>query len=287
MLRFPPVSPDPKDATFLIAKGEVFAKIKTETKAVKRNVFLTEHTLVFVNKGAKYLHFPDGTITVSKDNIVLLKKGIYTMAEYMEDGLNFEALMLFISNKVIQSLPYKEAADINRNVTDRPFLIFPASELLQNFRDQVKQYFGRSFFEPEAFFANKQKEILLLLMASGHQATVNSFVHSILSNEPEDLDYTMQAYLLKPVTIPELANLSNRSLAAFKRDFQRRYQCPPRQWINRQRLAHAQLLLLNTTKRASEVATECGFENTSYFIRIFRMQYGYTPMSLKSKTAII
>ncbi|HVW63359.1 MAG TPA: hypothetical protein VHC48_25080 [Puia sp.] len=36
------------------------------------------------------------------------------------------------------------------------------------------------------------------------------------------------------VTLEEMAGLSNRSLASFKRDFHRHYRCPPRQWINRQ-----------------------------------------------------
>jgi len=87
--------------------------------------------------------------------------------------------------------------------------------------------------------------------------------------------------VLEPLTLAELAALSNRSLATFKRDFQRHYGVSPRQWINRRRLEHAQLLLRQTAQKISDIALSCGFESVSHFIRIFRKEYGATPQSLR------
>jgi len=107
-----------------------------------------------------------------------------------------------------------------------------------------------------------------------------------VSAAPEDLEFIVRTYLLQPVTLEEMASLSNRSLASFKRDFQRHYQSAPRQWINRQRLEHAQMLLNNTDRQVSDVALACGFESVSHFIRIFRKAFGVTPRALRAKKAI-
>lgn len=283
LFRFPPVPVDPSDASFITGKTETFAKLKIEAKAGKRTVFLTEHTLLFVVKGIKLLHFSGETLKVSPDNVLLLKKGIYVMAEYIEEGLHFEAIMLFLPVKLLKHFALKHPAGKRTVSGNSPFIVFPVTELIQDFKKQLRTYFGKPLLHIDELLSVKQKEILLLLMTAGYQSQVIDFIHSAVSDEPEDLDFTVRNYLLQPISIAELANLSNRSLASFKRDFQRYYQSPPRQWINRQRLAHARLLLENTQKRVSEVAQDCGFESISYFIRIFKKEYGYTPQSLRAE----
>jgi AraC family transcriptional regulator, exoenzyme S synthesis regulatory protein ExsA len=103
----------------------------------------------------------------------------------------------------------------------------------------------------------------------------------LLQEEPEDLSFTLQTYLFQPLTLEELAALSNRSLATFKRDFQRQYRTAPRQWINQQRLQHARMLLQTTDRQVTDIALTCGFENVSHFIRIFRKAFGATPLTIR------
>src|SRR6187402_1703811 len=102
LFRFPPTVPPLNDTSFLTAGPSVFAKLKIESKAGKRTVFLTEHTLIFVIRGVKLLHFADQTLRITSDSLFLLKKGIYVMAEYIEEGLNFEALMLFLPENILR-----------------------------------------------------------------------------------------------------------------------------------------------------------------------------------------
>ena len=105
-------------------------------------------------------------------------------------------------------------------------------------------------------------------------------------NAPEDIEYIVNEYLLHPLLIADYANLSNRSLASFKRDFRKIFNTTPRQWINQKRLEQAYLLLNNTSDRINEISYSCGFENPSYFIKLFKKHYGYTPQGLRAKFAI-
>ncbi|WP_425092175.1 AraC family transcriptional regulator [Tropicimonas sp. S265A] len=51
----------------------------------------------------------------------------------------------------------------------------------------------------------------------------------------------------------------------------------PTQYVNRIRVQHAAMLLAGTDKPLADLAAYCGFENLSYFHRLFRHQYGTTP----------
>ncbi|RFM27806.1 helix-turn-helix transcriptional regulator [Deminuibacter soli] len=286
LFRFPPIPPDKTDATFLCGKEGAFAKLKIESKAGKRTVFLTEHTLLFVRKGAKLLHFSTGTVTVTPDNAVLLKKGIYVMAEYIEEGLSFEALLLFLPVKLLKALALQQQFGRKTEHQGEPFMLLPCNDLMQGFKEQLRQYFDTPVANIDQLLPLKQKEILLLLISSGQRNRVAHFILDAISTEPEDLEYTVRTYLLQPVTLEDLANLSNRSLASFKRDFQRLFNAPPKQWINRQRLEYARLLLQNSNQRVAEITTECGFESPSHFIRLFKKTYGHTPQSLRADITI-
>ncbi|MEO1679987.1 MAG: AraC family transcriptional regulator [Pseudomonadota bacterium] len=57
----------------------------------------------------------------------------------------------------------------------------------------------------------------------------------------------------------------------------------PTQYVNRIRIQHAAMLLAGTDRPLAEVAADCGFENLSYFHRLFRDQYGTTPRSYRTR----
>jgi AraC family transcriptional regulator, exoenzyme S synthesis regulatory protein ExsA len=246
---------------------------------------MTEHTLIFVMKGVKLLHFPDRTLQISSGEVILLRKGIYVMAEYIGDGLDFEAMMLFLPVQLLRTL--WAAAEGGSKQPDEHCLVFPATALIHGFREGFRKYFDNPPSNFEALLPLKQKEILLLLISGTHGQAVKGFIRSAVSAGPTDLDFVVNSYLLQPVSVAELANLSNCSLAKFKRDFQRLYNSSPRTWISRKRLEHARMLLRNTDRSVTEIALDCGFESASYFIRLFKKQYQCTPTELRAKIAIL
>ncbi|GGA84234.1 hypothetical protein GCM10011511_04230 [Puia dinghuensis] len=257
-----------------------------ENKPAKKNIFLTEHLLVFVVQGTKFLHLPGQAVTVAPSSVVLLKRGIYAMAEFIEEGLLFESMMVFLPAGVIRQFVLGQRWHRPDTAANCPCVVIPSNELLDSFKTQYLHYFGKSFPGLDQLLTGKLHELLLLLLATSQREAVRSFLLSAIDEEPADLELIVRNYLFQPITLAELASLSNRSLATFKRDFQRHYGASPRQWINRQRLAHAQLLLEQTDQKVSDIAIACGFESVSHFIRIFRAAFGATPQSLRAEKAM-
>jgi AraC-like DNA-binding protein len=207
------------------------------------------------------------------------------MAEYIGDGLDFEAMMLFLPVKFLRTL--EVVGGSGRKEPDEPCLVFPTTELVHGFKEGFRKYFEHLPSNFEALLPLKQKEILLLLLSGGQGEAVKGFIRSAVSTDPTDIDFVVNSYLLQPVSVAELANLSNCSLAKFKRDFQRLYHSSPRIWINRKRLGHARMLLRNTDRPVGEIALDCGFESASYFIRLFKKEYQCTPTELRAKIATL
>ncbi|MGY3211997.1 helix-turn-helix domain-containing protein [Mucilaginibacter sp. HD30] len=285
LFRFPPSESPANDPTFLTADQNIFAKLKIESKAGKRTVFLTENTLIFVISGVKLLHFADQTLSVTPDSVFLLRKGIYVMAEYLEEGMDFEALMLFLPESMLKSFLVPSAVQPAAK-ENGPCVVLTANRLIQDFKAQFRQYFDHQLFDYRQLIPLKQQEILTLLFSSGYRQEMTEFIQSAVSRDPSNMRAIIAEHILQPITVAELARLCNRSLAAFKRDFKKQYDCPPRIYINRQRLLHARMLLQTTPKRISDIAFDCAFESTSYFARAFKREFGMTPQAIRAVVAI-
>ncbi len=65
------------------------------------------------------------------------------------------------------------------------------------------------------------------------------------------------------------------------RTMHQRFGMTPTQYVNQIRIQHAAHLLRSDDLAIEELARQCGFENTGYFYRLFRQDYGTTPRSYR------
>lgn len=284
--RFPQLVTENNDSVLQSATMP-FARYKQTVSAEKRTNFITEHTLLFVLGGHKLLHIGEHTHTAEAGHLLLMKRGIYTMSEFIPEGLNYEALLLFFNDEFLKKFLHTYQLSTIAAPDTGSHLVIPTNELLDSFKNQFMGYFGRKVDGLESILQLKLQELLLLLLAGPQKQQVLAFLQSIAFGRPLDIDYIVRTHLFQPLSLEELAKLSGRSLASFKRDFQQKFQCSPKKWINEQRLAHARMLLQHTDKQVSEIAMECGFENIPHFIRIFKQEYGTTPNTDRAKKAIV
>jgi len=275
--------------TVVLKAGEIaFARYKHETTAHTKTVLLQENSLIFVLDGHKKLYFNDFSALVEPGQLLFLKRGLYVMSEFLED-VNYEALIIFFSDAFLKEFSLKHmSAPQGAGMQYQPMthLVIPTNTLLESFRDQYLGYFDQSLTRLHDILQLKLTELFLLLISGGNSEQVMRWIQGIAHRQPVSLEYIVRKHLFQPLTLDELAELSGRSLASFKRDFQNLYSISPRKWINTQRLAHAKMLLHNTSGNVSEVAAECGFDNVPYFIRVFKHEFGVTPADWRAKSAI-
>lgn len=99
-----------------------------------------------------------------------------------------------------------------------------------------------------------------------------------------DLKAIMIENFLYNLQIEEFAKLCGRSLSAFKRDFKEVFDTTPSRWIRCKRLEYAKKLLTETNLNINQICYDCGFINSSHFIKSFKKQYGLPPLQYKSNS---
>jgi AraC-like DNA-binding protein len=85
------------------------------------------------------------------------------------------------------------------------------------------------------------------------------------------------------LTIAELAKTSNLSVYHFIRCFKSAYEQTPVQFLTGLRLKKACQLLRTTNQNVKSIMWQCGFENESSFIRLFKQRFKMTPTVFRSE----
>lgn len=77
--------------------------------------------------------------------------------------------------------------------------------------------------------------------------------------------------------IPRLVELSGKSQEHLTRQLKKYYRITPTSLINNLRIQKAASMLCLTDRKILDIAMDCGFENLSYFNRLFLEKYGKSP----------
>lgn len=87
-------------------------------------------------------------------------------------------------------------------------------------------------------------------------------------------------------SIDELAERACLSTDHFIRLFKQNMNCTPLQYINTKRIEKAQLMLLSDNVTVKSLAYMLGYEDVSYFVRVFKRVTGFTPNEYRGATGI-
>ena len=256
-----------------------FVAYRNQDPPLKNEVFFEEHAVIFVLEGEKKFVSATQNIHVRKGNIVFIRRGYYVMQETIDT--NYRSLVFFFNEKLLkefvgQHLELFENTFL-RNEENSTLLVFEITESLDKFTESIFPYFTLETQYLNHFLRLKLQELLLHILEIDVSGQFKSILFSLYKGEKVDLEYLMQSYYLKLLSLDELSRLSGRSLSAFKRDFQDKFDTSPALWIKNKRLEYASLQLENTDKNVSEISMEIGYESVSHFIKAFKEKFGKTP----------
>jgi AraC-like DNA-binding protein len=122
------------------------------------------------------------------------------------------------------------------------------------------------------------KELLIRILQSQHLQLIaaerdtnsnNSRLHFVL--------HYINEHLTENISIDTLCRKAYLSRNIFFKWFKDQFGITPLQYINRERLKLAKQLLADRNNSVGQVSMLCGFNDTNYFIRLFRSAEGITP----------
>lgn len=97
----------------------------------------------------------------------------------------------------------------------------------------------------------------------------------------KSVDYIKYNYHISDMKISEVAEMSNMSEKHFRRLFCELYNKTPHEFLRDFRLDKAKVLLLNTSKQISDIATQCGFSDVYSFSHCFKNKFSNSPKAYR------
>lgn len=276
MLRVPSEI-EPNQFESLKIQELTFVAYRSDFYPSRNEVFFEENAVIYVLEGKKRFSSPHEEVNVSKGDVVFVRRGFYLMSESIDES--YKSMVFFFDEKLIKDF-VNQHNDLFENASREQLstlLVLRTDETFGKFIASIFPYFKSKTRFLNHFLKLKLQELLLHLMAFDNSNQLRDVLRSIYLGEKEDLQYLMQNYYLKPLSIDELAKLSGRSLSTFKRDFKEQFETSPATWIRAKRLKQAAFLIKNQSKSVAEISEEVGFESVSHFIKAFKQKFGITP----------
>lgn len=250
------------------------------TAGDKGTFFLEQHLLYVVLGGEVKLTCGKQTCVVRKNEMVLLRRAHSVNYEKKGDSKTglFESMLFAISDELISNFLTQQHITIPQITEELGVKVSPMSDRLIAYCSSLSPYFNDPSQTNPSLLRLKVMELMYNVM----DCSKNILRQMLQLKQPvkTDIHRVVEENYTSPISLEELAYLSGRSLSSFKRDFKSIYNTTPAKWIREKRLLKARQMLQSSQMSIADVAYSLGFENPTHFSRIFKQQYGISPISV-------
>ena len=246
------------------------------------SMYLEEHVIFYVLKGKATLYYGKQAYTVGQDEFILLKRA--TMYPFIKEGIaqgctsTFHGILFCLKDELLADFIRMARIHPKASVSYEP-VTKKATGRLKAFTRSLIPYFEEEENIDNGLLRLKIMELLYDVMHT--DAGVWQQIMALGCPSRKDIAKVLEDNFLNPISVPELAYLSGRSLSGFKREFQSLYHMPPTLWIRKRRLEYALRLLKTTASSVADVCYASGFENPTHVTRLFKGEFGMPPSQVE------
>lgn len=247
-----------------------------------------EFEISYVMSGEGIFYTDLRPIYVKKGDIMIIPPLSLHSGKPLKDYCECKTLVFsldFLKTNAADSISMKYLNPISERAYNFPLLINKDNSayksVLDSFKNITKTYEKKDF----AFELLIKSELMKILytMFSNELVELN-ITENDLEKKSEKIksiiDYVKRHYKSN-ITITEVANYLDYSENYFCRFFKNQTGLTFVEYLNSVRLNTAANLLHNSDKAITDIALECGFDNLSYFIRIFKKKFIVTPLKYR------
>jgi AraC-like DNA-binding protein len=239
--------------------------------------FLEHNTLILQVSGRFSLETATQKVSMGPGEMLLIQKNqLGEIVKTPLDGGDYQTVVIFLHEDLLRTIALEEQVETGRKYSGPPNVLIPGNDFLRAFFQSVIPYIRNPHEEVTTRLGMlKVKEAVHLLLHAKPELEEMLFDFS----EPYkmDLEKFMLSNFHYNVPVEKFARLTGRSLAGFKRDFQRIFGMAPRHWLQERRLAEARYLIETKNKRPSAIYLDLGFESLSHFSHSFKKKFGKAP----------
>jgi AraC-like DNA-binding protein len=242
--------------------------------------FWNHHTLVLQVSGRLTLETAAQNISMNGGEMLLIGKNqLGTLTKTPIPGGNYETIVISLQEDLLRKIVLEDKLEADRKYIGPTNILIPSNEFLQGYFQSIVPYArssGATMTDEMGILKVKEGVKLLLLAIPALQ----NFLFDFSDPHKINLEKFMLSNFRFNVPIEKFALLTGRSLAAFKRDFQKIFDTSPRHWLQEKRLNEAKYLIETKHQKPSAIYLELGFESLSHFSHSFKRKFGKAPTEL-------
>ena len=207
------------------------------------------------------------------------KNQIGTLTKTPLPGANYETIVISLQEDLLRRIVLEEKLEVNQKYIGPPNILIPSNDFLQGYFQSIVPYARDSgaAMTDEMGILKVKEGIKLLLLAL---PALRNFLFNFSEPYKIDLEKFMLSNFHFNIPIERFAQLTGRSLAGFKRDFQKTFGSPPRRWLQDKRLTIARHLIETRHMKPSAIYLDLGFESLPHFSNSFKKKFGKAPTAL-------
>lgn len=249
----------------------------------KEKVGFFEHsTLVLQVSGSFTMETASQKVSMGKGQMLLIRKNqLGELTKMPLEDENYQTIVICLKEDLLRTIAMEEKIEDIESYTGPSNVLIPENVFLQGFFQSIIPYVQH----PEEKITNtlgmlKVKEAAQLLLHT--MPELRSFLFDFSEPHKMDLEKFMLSNFHFNIPVDQFARLTGRSLAGFKRDFQKIFHMAPRQWLQEFRLTEAKRLIERKHKKPSTIYLDLGFESLSHFSHAFKKRFGKNPTEMIS-----
>lgn len=251
------------------------------SKQRKEKVGFFEHnTLVLQVSGQFAMETASQRISMKAGEMLLIRKNqLGEITKTPLDGEYYETVIISLQQDLLRTIALEAQIKVEGKYNGPANILIPGNDFLRGFFQSVIPYVRH----PEEKLTT---EMGLLKVKEGVQLllhvmpSLQQFLFDFSEPHKIDLEKFMLSSFHFNVPVQKFAQLTGRSLASFKRDFQDIFNMAPRQWLQEKRLTEARHLIEKKHMKPSAIYLDLGFESLSHFSHSFKKKFGITPSQI-------
>ncbi|SDS93296.1 AraC-type DNA-binding protein [Mucilaginibacter mallensis] len=241
--------------------------------------FVHEHALGYVISGETHLITNDGVKIFKAGSIGLVRRNqLLKSIKVPPPGGEFKSLNIFLNQNFLRRYSTEHKIDPVGKYTGEYMRILSPDPFLKGYFDSLIPYFDHHEQLKSSLGELKTNEAIELLLR--HDKNLKDFLFDFSEPYKINLEAYMNQNYMYNVPAAQFARLTGRSLASFKRDFEKIFNASPGQWLQQKRLSEAYYQISEKGRKPSDVYLDVGFENLSHFSYTFKKVFGVAPSML-------
>ncbi|MEZ4970392.1 MAG: AraC family transcriptional regulator [Flavobacteriaceae bacterium] len=263
----------------------LFIEYKCLVQEVKAGIWSDANYFVFVTSGKKMWRSIYNDYVVEAGDSLFVKKGANLVHQYFDE--DYCALMVFIPDDFIRKFIQRFSTVINADKMETgqtdAIIRIDLDTYLEGYINSLAAFLSSPSYPDKHLLNLKFEELLLNIFTRPIHKTLAEYLLSLNKVQSVQIQQIMESNFAYCLNLEQYADLCHMSLSSFKRSFQKVFSTSPGKWLAEKRLDLACHLLHTTDKSINQIGFECGFEETSSFIRAFKNRFTRTPPTIPRK----